>query len=201
MTLHLRIRFRLTVLTVILGVVWSFCLIQPLQAQELDSSSVDWSLPTGNETLDTPTNEAQNPNSLALPQSPPPAYQKGGFQLKNLFKKKEAPVDVDKLMQVGPRQYADTTGSLLRLIGPVCLNGLTLPPGIYLAQLQRSATTTTASVILSQAGRTLVMLPLTGQPFATEATADTVSVQDDQLLIQDKTHVWVADFPTCGTTD
>ncbi|MDH4380071.1 MAG: hypothetical protein QE263_09235 [Vampirovibrionales bacterium] len=202
MTLHPSIRLRWTVLTAaIVGMVCHCLFIPPLQAQEW-SDSVDWNLPTGNETLETPSNEAQNPNSLALPQSPPPAYQQKGFQFKNLFKKKEPPVDVDKLMQVGPRQYADTTGSLLRLFAPVCLNGLTLPSGIYLAQLQRGATATAATAVLSQAGRTLIILPLSGQPFATDAavTTPTVSIQDGRLLIQDKTHVWVADFPACQAT-
>lgn len=195
MPLHLKIRLHRVALTaIILGMACHFfALLLPLHAQELDTSSVDWSQPTGNETLETPTNT----NSLALPQSPTPTYQKGGFQLKNLFKKKEAPVDVEKLIQVGPRQYADTTGSLLRLSAPVCLNSLTLPPGIYLAQLQRSAT---ATATISQAGRTLVILNLTGQPFSTDSTGATVpavSIQEDQLLIHDKTHVWVADLPTC----
>lgn len=207
MTLHLSIRLRSAILVGLLAAILPGLMALPLGAQELDTSSVDWSLPTGNETLGnpaegTPNPNGANPNSLALPQSPPPAYQKG-FQFKNLFKKKEPPIDVDKLMQVGPRQYADTTGSLLRIITPVCLNGITLPPGIYLTQLQRGATSGTSTAIISQTGRVLVMLPLTGQPFATDSTAATapvVSLQDDQLLIHDNTHVWVADFPVCGAT-
>jgi hypothetical protein len=178
--------------------------LQPLKAQELDASSLDWSLPTGNQTLDLPTNDAQgsaapNPNSLALPQSPPPAYQKG-FQFKNLFKKKEPPIDVDKLMQVGPRQYADTRGALLRLQTAVCLNGITLPAGIYLAQLQHGPNPQVATAIIQQAGRVMASVPLAGQPFATESTTHTApmaSIQDSQLLIQDKAYVWVANFPTC----
>ena len=125
--------FRAFLLTAVLGLFWLGSLSSPIKAQELDAS-VDWSLPTGNESLDLPTSNVQdstapNPNSLALPQSPPPTYQKG-FQFKNLFKKKEPPIDLDKLMQEGPRQYADTRGALLRLQTAVCLNGITLPAGI-----------------------------------------------------------------------
>ncbi|MFN8615230.1 MAG: hypothetical protein U0003_04895 [Vampirovibrionales bacterium] len=116
------------------------------------SDDVDWS-GVGESTLPAAP-EASLGQAPSLPSGTVPVYQKP-FQLKNLFKKPEPKVDVDKLIQVGPRRYAVTAGVLLRVTQPLCpALGERVLPGMVLAQWEESA------LRLSQGAKTFATVPL-----------------------------------------